>query len=145
MVDQVELDGDWPAYFAERSRNLRRHLRRVQSKTAAAGRLELQVLERLSPAAVARWLRTGLEIEDRGWKGAAGTSVLKTPGMFEFYLEQARRAASWGQLRLVFLELDGVPIAFEYGWLAKGVYFSPKVAYDEQYAAISPGQLLRAR
>ena len=37
-----------------------------------------------------------------------------------------------------------MPIAFEYGWLAKGVYFSPKVAYDERYAGISPGQLLRA-
>ena len=86
----------------------------------------------------------GLEIEDRGWKGRAASSVLKSPGMFDFYLEQARRAALGGQLRLVFLELDGVPIAFEYGWLSKGIYFSPKVAYDEAYAQLSPGELLRA-
>ena len=44
----------------------------------------------------------------------------------------------------MFLELDGVPIAFKYGWLSKGIYFSPKVAYDEAYAQLSPGQLLRA-
>ncbi len=144
FVERLQLAADWQTFLAGRSRGLRRQIRRVRGRAEAAGTLRLQVLAGLSTAAVAKWLRIGLEIEDRGWKGRAASSVLKSPGMFDFYLEQARRAALWGQLRLVFLELDGVPIAFEYGWLSKGVYFSPKVAYDEAYAQLSPGQLLRA-
>ena len=144
FVERLQLATDWQTFLAGRSRGLRRQIRRVRGRAEAAGTLRLQVLAGLSTAAVAKWLRIGLEIEDRGWKGRAASSVLKSPGMFDFYLEQARRAALWGQLRLVFLELDGVPIAFEYGWLSKGIYFSPKVAYDEAYAQLSPGQLLRA-
>src|SRR6185436_2641362 len=70
-------------------------------------------------------------------------SVLKSPGIFAFYLRVARELAARGQLQLVFLECGGRPIAFEYGWNAKGVYHSLKVGYDESAANLSPGQLLR--
>jgi len=70
--------------------------------------------------------------------------VLQTPGMFEYFLSMAHQLNEWGQFSLAFLELDGRPIAFEYGWFAKGVYHSLKVGYDEQYAQYSPGQLLVA-
>ncbi|HWC91385.1 MAG TPA: GNAT family N-acetyltransferase, partial [Pirellulales bacterium] len=143
-VEQVELAETWPGYLATRSRNHRRQLRRGRIKAAAAGALELRVLDRLADADVETWLRRGFALEDAGWKGAAGTSVLKSPGVFEYYLRQARQLARWGQLQLVFLELDGRPIAFEYGWLGQGCYFSPKVAYDEACGQLSPGQLLRA-
>ncbi len=144
LVEQVEIAGDWQSYLASRARSHRRQIRRAQGKAEAVAALRLRILDPLAPGEIAKWLRRGLEIEDRGWKGAAASSVLKAPGMFDFYLEQALRLAGWGQLRLVFLELDGQPIAFEYGWLSKGVYFSPKVAYDEAFGQFSPGQLLRA-
>jgi hypothetical protein len=63
--------------------------------------------------------------------------------MFEFFLRQARQLAAWGSLRLAFLEHRGRPIAFEYGWLAKGVYYSYKVGYDPEFASYGPGHLLR--
>ncbi len=47
-------------------------------------------------------------------------------------------------MRLAFLEYRGQAIAFEYGWQAKGVYSPLKVAYDEAFRRLSPGQLLRA-
>ncbi len=37
----------------------------------------------------------------------------------------------------------GEPIAFEFGWTAKGVYHCFKVGYDPATAQFSPGQLLR--
>ena len=40
------------------------------------------------------------------------------------------------------LEHNGRNIAFEYGWCAKQVYHSYKVAYDEEFGRYSPGQLL---
>jgi CelD/BcsL family acetyltransferase involved in cellulose biosynthesis len=144
QVEQVDISGKWERYFAGRSRNHRRQIRRGQSKAEAVGTLQLRILDQPSQGEIAKWLRRGLEIEDRGWKGAGRSSVLKAPGLFDFYLTQARQLAGWGQLRLVFLEFQGEPIAFEYGWMSKGVYFSPKVAYDESFGQLSPGQLLRA-
>lgn len=88
-------------------------------------------------------MRRGLEIEDLGWKGSAGSSVLKTPGMEAFFLRQAEMLAAEGQLELAFLESAGRPIAFIYGQTAKGVFHSAKIGYDPSYAEYSPGQLLR--
>ena len=38
-------------------------------------------------------LRRGFEIEDRGWKATEGTSVLRTPRVFDFFYRQAEQLA----------------------------------------------------
>ena len=88
-------------------------------------------------------LRRAFAVEHKSWKKDTGATVLGTPGMFEFYLRQASQLAAWGHLRLAFLEHRGEPIAFEFGWTAKGVYHCFKVGYDPAMAQVSPGQLLR--
>jgi hypothetical protein len=143
-VEQVEIGHDWPIYLAALSANQRRQMRRARAKAEQAGTTRLKVFDQLQGEQIARWLQRGFEIENLGWKGAAGSSVLKSSGIFEFYLRQAELLAAQGQLRLVFLEHRGQPIAFEYGWAGKGVYFSPKVGYDEAFAHFCPGRLLRA-
>ena len=142
-VEQVEINSDWATYLAGRSRNLQRHVRRSQSKAEQAGATRLRVLDRLSSetsrtvcAAASRW-----KIEVGKEPRAARCS--RRPARSGF-ISQARQLAEWGQLRLVELEHKGQPMAFEYGWASKGVYFSPKVAYDEAFGRFSPGQLLRA-
>lgn len=142
-VGLVEIADDWRAYQASRSRNHRQYLRKARGRLEAAGGGELVV--RRNPAAeeIEPLLRRGFEVEQRSWKGAAGTAVLQSPRAFEFYCRQARALAAAGHLQLVFLEHAGQAIAFEYGWSAKGTYFSPKVGYDEAFGQLSPGQLLR--
>ncbi len=141
-VDQIDVGGDWSSYLAGRTYNQRRQIRRLVARAGAD--TKLLVLEQFAPDELTRWLRQGFAIEDQGWKGRAGTSVLKNPSIFDFYLRQARHFAETGALRLVFLEHQGRSIAFEYGWQAKGVYSPLKVAYDETVHRLSPGQLLRA-
>ena len=141
-VGQVEIAHDWPAYTASRSRNLRRYIERCQARAVAAGGVELEIV-RPGPSEVAPLLRRGFEVENRGWKGAAGTSVLRHPDVLDFFVRQAESLARAGELELVFLHHQGRPIAFEYGWTARGAYCSLKVGYDEAYGHLSPGQLLR--
>jgi CelD/BcsL family acetyltransferase involved in cellulose biosynthesis len=62
--------------------------------------------------------------------------------ILEYYLAEARQVAAWRQLELVFLELDERPIAFCYGWNAKGVRFCVKIGFDEAVAKYGPGQQL---
>jgi CelD/BcsL family acetyltransferase involved in cellulose biosynthesis len=142
-IGQVEIDHDWEGYRARWSKNHRHNMKKAVKRAEAAGQTGLVVHSRPAPDEVEGLLRQGFEIEDRGWKGAGGSSVMQSPGMFEFYCRQARQLAEWGNLHLVFLEHQGRPIAFEYGWSAKGTYYSPKVGYDEAYAELVPGQLLR--
>ena len=88
-------------------------------------------------------LRRALETEDRGWKGAAGTSVLRTPGAADFLFAQARGLAAEDRLRLALLDCGERNVAFCYGVLGKGVLHSFKIGYDPAFAALSPGHLLQ--
>lgn len=143
QIGRIEIDHDWGAYQRRWSRKHRQQMARHARRLARHHEVQLNLLSRLAPVQVAGWLRRGFEVEDRSWKGAAGTSVLRVPGMFSFFTRQAEQLARWGQLELAFLECSGRPIAFSYGLSAKGVYHSYKVGYDPEYAGYSPGQLLR--
>ncbi|HEV3022227.1 MAG TPA: GNAT family N-acetyltransferase, partial [Pirellulales bacterium] len=142
-VGELQIAGPWHEYEARWTANHRRQMHKALRRAQRDGPIELKVHERLEGDEIEHALRRGFAIENRGWKGNAGTSVLRTPGMFELYLRQARCLAEAGQLQLVFLEHSGREIAFEYGFCAKRAYFSSKVGYDPAFAAYSPGQLLR--
>ena len=144
-VARTSLDRPFDAYFADRPKNLRRSIRKDLKRLEGEGRVELRLLEGLQPEDVESPLRQAFAIEDSGWKGEAGTSVFRSKGVFEFYLGQAMHFARRGVLRLAFLECNEKAIAFEVGWIAKGVYHSFKVGYDENYRKFGPGHLLRYR
>jgi hypothetical protein len=138
----IDVDDDWQAYQARWSKNLRHDMSRRLRKAQQQGELQFEVYADVAPDEIEPLLVTGFEVEDRSWKGPAGTSVLRTPGILAFYTEQARQLAVHSQLRLSFLKLDGWPIAFEYGYESGGVHFSHKAGYDEAYRDLAPGQLL---
>ena len=123
------------------SQGLRKTLRRCRRKLADRGDLAVRV-ESPSTAAALSLLEQALAIEHAGWKGAAGTSVRSLPEAHAYFRDLAVIAADAGTLRVSFLELSGRAIACEIGTIARGVYHSTKVAYDEAFAAESPGHLL---
>ena len=144
-IGRVAVEGTWEKYQAFWSRNHRRAIKRALAKAEGDGTVELAVYDRPRPDEIERLLREGFGVEDRSWKGREGSSVMRTPGMLEFFIGQGRLLAARNQLQLVLLRHNGSPIAFEYGWSSKGTYFSPKVGFDEAFHQYAPGQLLRAR
>lgn len=144
-IGTVEIGRDWAAYQARWSGNFRRQMRKMLKRGEELGGAALAMYRPTSRSEVEPLLRLGFEIEDRGWKGVAGTSVLRSAGAWDYYREQANILAEQGELMLSFLEHRGEKIAFEYGWISRGTYYSPKVGYDEAHARLSPGQLLRYR
>jgi len=142
-VGMVPTDGDWDLYFQSRSKNLRRNLRRDLGQLEKRGSVQFSFQDAFAESELDALLRDVFELENRSWKGAAGGAVLRTEGMFEFYLRQARQLAAWGDLRLARLVHDDRTIAFELGWMGKGVYHSFKVGYDPAYRVYGPGHLLR--
>jgi len=144
-VGQVALDGNVEAYLGSRSKHLRRSLRKDARRLEEKAPLEFCLEQRFTPELVQQRLREVFTIEDRSWKGAAGGSVLRQGAMFEFYRQQALRLADWGELRLGRLRHAGRTIAFDLGWMGKGVYHSYKVSYDPDYRRFGPGHLLHER
>jgi len=138
----VRLEHDWRRYLAGRSRNHRQYVSKTLKRSRQEG-AELHWHTEFAPQDVDPLVLGCLEIEASGWKGKAHGAVLNTPGMTEFFLFQARLLAASGHLSIPVLEHEGRPIAFEYSWQAKDTYFSPKVGYDEHWARLNPGQLLR--
>jgi CelD/BcsL family acetyltransferase involved in cellulose biosynthesis len=134
---------DWAAYQAAWSGNFRRQMRKMVRRAEELGGVHLEIHRPHNRLDIAELLQRGFSVEDRSWKGAAGTSVLRTPIAMRFYQEQAESLAKEGQLELAFLRHQGSDIAFEYAWFSKGVYCTPKVGYDEAYSHLSPGQLIR--
>ena len=139
----IDVRGDWDSYFAARSRNHRRQMRVVHNRALKERNLRLQLVANPPLAEIEPLLQRGFEVEDRSWKGQGGSSTLRSPGAFAFFVEQAKLLSQSGHLLLAFLNLDETTIAFEYGWQSKDVYHSLKVGYDESYQRLSPGQLLR--
>lgn len=141
-IGTIEIAKDWDTYKAMCSKNHRKKMSRLSRRLEKVGNVEFHLYTDLLPDQVGPLLRCGFELEHQSWKGAEGTSALSSPGMFEFYLHQAKALAADGCLCLAFLSCGGQPIAFEYGWIAKQTYFSPKIAYDPTFAKYSPGHLL---
>ena len=122
------------------SKNLRRDSRLV-TKLEALGKVEYQLVE--APDAVDRELPACLELEARGWKGAAGSPILADGRTHRFYRALAERAARAGRMRLYLLKLDGRLIAYEYDLCAGGRVECLKIGYDESLSRFSPGTILR--
>ena len=140
---RLAIDHDWNACRQRWSQDLRRKMVRGLQRCAADGEVTLELVDRLAADEVERRLREAFAVEDAGWKGVAGSSVLRTPGMFAFFLRQAQQLARWDQLALAMLRSGRAPLAFCYGLAAKGVFHSCKVGFDPQFGHDSPGQLLR--
>jgi CelD/BcsL family acetyltransferase involved in cellulose biosynthesis len=142
-VGVIDRADDWDAFARGLSGDFRRNMRRRMRHLEQQGPLQLRVHDAPARQDVEALIRRAFEIEDRGWKGAKGTSVLRTPGMLDFFTRQAELLASWRQSAVFFLELSGQPIAFELGYYAKGTFFAHKVSYLPELAKEAPGHVLR--
>jgi CelD/BcsL family acetyltransferase involved in cellulose biosynthesis len=141
-VGRLAVQHDWTAAFARLSRKHRQRIASARRKLSARGEVSFEFHKRLAADNVDSVFQRALALEDRGWKGKAGTSVLRMPGAAEFMLRQARCLAAQDRLWLAFLRCGERDIAFCYGVFAKGVLHSFKIGYEIDFAAHSPGHLL---
>jgi CelD/BcsL family acetyltransferase involved in cellulose biosynthesis len=134
----IPLAGVKDASAVPRSGHFRRNLRRRLSKAQAQYRVCLRRSDTADPSALKRFY----ELEAAGWKGRLGTSIASDVATRRFYDEIACTAARFGYFSLYLLEFDGQAVAAHYGLTWEGRYYSPKVAYDERFAAYGPGHLI---
>lgn len=142
-VGVVDVLHDWQRYEESWSGNHRGAIRRSRKKLEKQGELRAELHRCRQGAELDSLMRAAFAIEDRSWKGAAGSSVLKTPGMFAYMLREAETVSQLGCLDFWFLYFNDQPIAFEYCHFAKGICFSHKIGFEPEYSRHGPGRLLR--
>ncbi len=83
-----------------------------------------------------------LLLESSGWKGRTKSAIASSLVTTRFYTSIVEELQKRGMLRMYSLHVGAKTIAMQLGVAMNGVYYSPKVAYDESFAHYSPGQLL---
>lgn len=86
-----------------------------------------------------------LRIEASGWKGREGTALVSSAKTKAFYKEMIRESAKVGKARFLSLKFDGRPIAMLSDIQSGQFVYSYKTAYDEEFAAFSPGQQIEVK
>jgi len=136
----LEFPSSYAGLLARKTPLFRANLRRRRRQLERLGTLSV---ERVTGAMnLDERLDEGFSLEVRGWKGREGTAIAQDARTRAFYRRVAHDAAERGHLALFFLRLDGRPIAFHYGLVHRGVYYVPKLAYDETLLGCSPGLVL---
>lgn len=146
LIGEVEIAGNWNFYENSRSKNHRKHVRQMGRRIEDQGPTTLEIANELSVASVAApLLRRGCEVEDRSWKGNEGTSIMRTPGMYEFYLRFVQQLAAWNSVELHYLKNGETDAAFQLVFNGKGTLFPAKIAYDPAFSKFSPWHILMHR
>lgn len=118
-------------------------LRRARRRASASGQV-LTDFVRPEPAVVVDALQPLWALENRGWKGAHGSSVLQRPALQRFIESLAVRLARRREFVIGTLHIDRHLTAFQVGLLSDDAYWLLKIGYDEQAGHCSPGQILLA-
>lgn len=121
------------------SKNHRKKMKQARRRLGELGEIELVDF---SLKNWERQMEAALAIEHRSWKGEAGSSLNANPEIAAFFMELASELIGHNQFALQFLQLDGQPIAFDLGYIAKGRRASHKISFEPKYARMSPGQVL---
>lgn len=126
---------------AAMSAKKRKELRRQQNRLAEEGVLTFDRVE--GAEGLAEWIAEFLALEAAGWKGEAGSALVKAEATRALFTDSLTGAAAAGRLERLALRLDGRAVAMLANFITPPGAYSFKTAYDEAYARFSPGMLLQ--
>ncbi len=136
----VETEGDWTAFERRLSGKFVGDLRRRRRALERSGEIAVEVAD--GTENLSDLLAEAYRVEPSGWKSERGTAIASKPQTQRFYSELAEWAAPRGFLRLVFLRLDGRPIAFQYALEDGRSWYFLKGGVDPAAKRFAPGKLL---
>lgn len=137
----ASLDGGLEGFLDRRSAKTRHNLRRSRRKAEDAG-FTYDYVRSVDIDDVDALYERILRVEDRSWKGQAGTGILDG-GMNTFYRIMLPRLARRGGLRVVFARYQGADVAFVFGGLFGDAYRGLQVSFDDRLRDFAPGNLMQ--
>jgi CelD/BcsL family acetyltransferase involved in cellulose biosynthesis len=134
----LDLSPGWDAVYAAKTSSKKRNLhRRRRKQLDALGRIEKRIAR--TQAEIDAVLDDTFRLHELRWAGRHDGSGYATPEGRVFHRAAALRLAADDFVRIVSLDLDGVPIAFHYYFALAGRMYVHRLAFDPAYAQASPG------
>ena len=138
----LPVPDDYTNWLAGLSKNFRANLRKTERRWKEAGLENRSFVWCRGMDAAPSLLRAFLDLECAGWKGRAETAIAQDPALVGFYGELVERFERLGWLEWHFLYFKGTLIAAHLGIRMGRSLTLLKIAYDESYAQLSPGNTL---
>ena len=137
----ASLEGGFDAWLDNRSSKFRRNLRRARRQADQKG-VSFEY-HRVAGDDTAGWsdhLSRIRSLERLSWKGREGSGIATGP-MYDFYRKMIPMLAEDGALRVSYVTLDGVDIAYCFGGILGDLYRGLQLSYHDDYGDLSPGNL----
>lgn len=140
--DILECAKPFDEYVARLSRNFRGNLRKARNKLAALSDVKFVTID--DCAGLRRELEVFLKLESSGWKGDASVrgAILLKADQLAFYQALIESFCDSPRCEINSLYAEGRCIASQLCIRTGATYTILKIAYDESYARVSPGQML---
>jgi len=123
------------------SKKTRENIRRLEKKLVTK---KTKIVSYVNYEALPH-MRRFYEMENTGWKKDGGTSLLQLNDNLIYTETLINTCCLAGKLLMTFLEVDGLKIAGQFGYVENGVYNGFRTAYDREYAQLGPAVLLLTR
>jgi len=136
----VAIEGDWESYYGSLKGRFKKEIRRKTKKLSELGTLRYSVNKAPIEAEA---FNDFLELEDKGWKGKNGSSILKREHLLKLYTNLTRTKKECFQMVNFNLYLDEQLISSSLCFQSQQRFYVFKITYDEAYGKYSPGLLLR--
>ncbi len=138
----VSLPETWEAYLLQLSGKERAkvaYLRRLLEK-----KYQTRFYKCENRAELKACLDTLFALHQKHWQRAGEPGSFISSARCQFYSEMATLLIGRGQLEFWFLDLDGKPVAAQFGFCFDRIFFSLQEGYDPVYSRDSVGYVLRA-
>jgi CelD/BcsL family acetyltransferase involved in cellulose biosynthesis len=136
----INLGSTWGAYYATRSRRLKKANNLAANRLRKAGEVGI---DWLAPGTednvrLASFLERSIQISTTSWKSSTGNS-LDMPGPQAFIRRLSALASQRGWLSIWILSLNQLPVAMEYQLVADENVYALRSDFDAKFDEISPG------
>ncbi len=136
----VAIEGNWEDYYKGLKGRFKKEIRRKTKKLSELGTLHYSHI----PAPLtAETFQDFLTLEDKGWKGKNGSSILRRDHLLKIYTSLTSVQKECFQMVNFNLYLDEKLISSSLCFQSQDRFYVFKIAYDEEYGKYSPGLLLR--
>jgi len=143
--DYLVCRGTYEDITAKFSRNFRSNLNKARNKLAREKQVEFRsVTDQPELASV---FAAFLEIEVSGWKGAkgTGTAIKLHPDLIQYYQSLIDELGPSGAVMINSLKVSDKPIASQFCIKDEDTLYVLKLAYDEDWSRVAPGNMLLER
>lgn len=119
----------------------RSDFRRARRKAEALGAVTFE-MHAPGPETFGALFDEAVAVEQRGWKGEAGSALGKDAVKAAFFRDFLLRMSSDGTCRMAFMRIDGRAVATQLAVEFQQRYWLFKIGFDGEFSRCSPGNLL---